>query len=299
MFAVAVIAVFGVFGVARADAGENAIFRFAVVSDTHVSPEGGFNTAFIGVAKKLGAMGGELDFMINTGDLVDHLVLPWGASPDKYIGKGRLPIPAMEMYKSIVRANFSIPWYSTLGNHDFYWNVVWNPSVPRKKVERMLLDALSDTNSIPALYYSFEHKGFNMIVLDSTSVATNHAGTWVAGFDDKQMDWFESELKKGKPSIVFMHHYPGAPVELTKADVKEHVTPRTARFYEIGKKYSGAIRMIFVGHGEKFAADKLFGAPIYMTGNPTVAPGYHIVECDAAAGTCRIANADDIKYNKF
>lgn len=276
-------------------------FMIGVVSDAHVTLDENLdnNAQFATALQGIGAVEPSVDLIVHTGDCVDHLFLPWSASPGHYIGENAKTVPVIEEYKRIVKENVHVPYYDVVGNHEMYWNVVWSPRMKSTKpIVNMLLTAFAEMGSMPAPYYVVEHKGVNLIVLNSLSKAVNHAGSWVGGFDDAQMDMLEAQLETGKPAVLFFHHYPITPeFERHASRVSGHLMPETERIYGIVEKYSKQIGGIFVGHGELFVHGELSGVPVYMTGNPHEAPGYHIVEITAEPLSVRIVNEKDIAYN--
>lgn len=59
---------------------------------------------------------------------------------------------------------------------------------------------------IGATYYSFDHKGYHFVVLDSIQPTPDRS--WEARIDDAQLDWLKADLAKiaaGTPVIVTVH----------------------------------------------------------------------------------------------
>lgn len=287
---------------APAPAEEGAApFTIGVVSDAHVTLDENSdnNDLFADALKGIAAAQPPVDLIIHTGDCVDHLFLPWSDSPSDYLGENAKPIPVVEEYKRIVKENVTVPYYDVVGNHEMYWNVVWNTRMKNTKpIVNMMLQAFKETGTMPAPYYVVPHNGVDLIILNSLSKATNHAGSWIGSFDDEQMDFLEKTLGSGRPAVLFFHHYLNTPNFRRHASrVSGHLTPETDRIYGIIEKHADKIEGIFVGHGELFVEGDLYGVPIYMTGNPHEAPGYHIVEISADGSKVKIVNRDDIEYN--
>jgi hypothetical protein len=164
-------------------------------------PEDRRNKTFVKVLQALNGYKPALDFAVNLGDTVDQLYLPGHAHPEKYMGDNKKPIPVLDLYNKTIRDNLKFPLYDALGNHEFYWDVMWNTSIKRPQIEKILLDSRKDTGSLPALYYSFDHGDFNMIVLDSVSTATSHTESWLGGFIYKILETYKDTV-----AAVFFGH---------------------------------------------------------------------------------------------
>ncbi|MFA6448070.1 MAG: metallophosphoesterase [bacterium] len=277
---------------------DKPVFYFGVLSDAHTrpDPDDPHNKAFVKVLKAMGEHKPALDFIINLGDSVDQLFLPGRHGAEKYLGPDKKPIPILDLYNKTVRDNVKIPYYDVLGNHEFYWDVMWNPSIKRQKIEKIMLESRKEIGSMPGLYYSFDNGGFTIIALDSSSKATSHSDSWLGGFDNAQLDWLEAQLKRGRPAILFFHHYPATPV-VTKLMKGGHMIPAADRIFKILEANKENVAAAIFGHGHHFIRDSIYGIPIYMAGSPGTAPGYTIVECKAPKSVS-IFNEADIKYNE-
>lgn len=296
----ALAAFISTFAPIRAAEPPAAVFYIGVLSDAHLCLDTmhRYNAALAAAGDALSTHNPPVDFVVHTGDAVDELFLPWSDKPKKYIGKNRQSVPVLALYRKTVSEHFKMTYYDVIGNHEFYWNKVWHQSVKRGAVERMILDEYADSGAMPSLYYSVDRGAFTFVMLDSVSKAETHAGTWVGGFDDAQMDWLEAQLARGRPTLLFFHHYPATPGFIRHAsEAAGHLMPESERIYDIIARHSEQIKMIFVGHGEDWVRDTLHGVPVFMSGQPEDTPGFYIVELNSDTGAARLFNESDIAFN--
>jgi Icc protein len=171
-------------------------FSFAFISDVHLQPE---NNAVQGFLKAIDTLN-ELkpDFVINGGDLImDALRQRYGRADSLYN-------LYMETAKSL-----KMPVYNTIGNHDIYGIYkssgadTNNPDYGEKMFE----------NRFGKSYYSFDHKGWKFMILNSVEDAGNDS--YVGLIDRKQADWIKEEVQKTDPAtpIVISTHIPFITVE--------------------------------------------------------------------------------------
>jgi Big-like domain-containing protein/calcineurin-like phosphoesterase family protein len=245
-------------------------FFFVVLSDTHVRLPGNpdddnydnaGNIANLEAAiDTINANYSNADFVMVTGDLVGCL---FSEDPADY-GVG-VDNPA-ERYKAMMD-ELDMPYYSALGNHDY-----------EKGFDTTEGEGIS-TSNIAAIesvwskvlgitpYYSFLNEGLRFIILNSNRGDSRNTLCYSAtveafctgSFDDVQMEWFESELEIGDPSLLFFHH----PVDSDDAfKIWSYVgdsflVSATDRFYDIAATYNDFISGIFVGHGHKWQSGTL------------------------------------------
>jgi len=153
------------------------------------------------------------DFVIATGDLVEF---PSDA--------------AYQNYTSIV-SQLDAPLYNVIGNHDDNFTV--NPEDYAGLYEKY--------TKRPS-YYSFDWKGYHLIILDSVKPGA-HSGSFHIPAD--QLKWLESDLSKanGKKILIFSHHPPTG----KRADVDDY----------------DALRSIMKGHNVKaFYSAHRHGKPL-------------------------------------
>ncbi len=160
-------------------------FSFAFLTDMHVNANpksrslDGLKQA-VRTAEASGA-----DFIISGGDNVDVD----GMKADRKADAVKL----YQDYKQVVEAS-TLKWHLTIGNHDRYWHNE-QPGAPHGA--GLFTSFFGDT------YYSFEHKGWLFIVLNSAQVC---AGKYCV--DEVQQQWLAELLNrtpKDQPIVVSAH----------------------------------------------------------------------------------------------
>ncbi len=168
-----------------ADNGKGESFTFIAVNDFH------FHTPQCGpwcerVAKSMQALSPKPDICLMVGDLAD-------TGSEKEIGSMR------DALKS-----FGMPFYTVIGNHDYV------SDSDRKPYETLCPDRLN---------YHFEHRGWNMIGLDTTQ-GTKADKTVINAATLAWMDEALPKLDRTKPTVLFTHFPMGTGVSMrpTNAD---------------------------------------------------------------------------------
>ncbi len=223
-------------------------FYAVIVSDTHVSRD----ESKIERLDKLSNMINSdvlpnVEFVVNTGDVVSRVYGNYRPdTPDSSDNRLRR---AVETFNRL-----QVPWYFTMGNHDYKIGPDRDSDTyfPKEEIEMMESIWKRETGFAP--YYSFDHKGWQFIVLNSMRGRYLHRQ-----FDDQQMEWLENKLEVKRPTLLFLHH----PIETDNltfwAHPKDLITEETEpQFYQIIKKHKDRIKGIFVGHGHRWVEDKLF-----------------------------------------
>ena len=174
-------------------AGGDADFTFAHLTDPHIQPElraaEGCRQCFEQVTRL------EPDFALVGGDLVFDVM---------DAGRPR----ATELFALWDRgaASLEMPLHHAVGNHDAFGintNSGVAPTDPwyGKKVFE---------DRIGALYYSFDHKGWRFIVLDSIAVQPGPERPYYGLVDGDQVGWLEKTLAEAGPDVpvVILTHVP-------------------------------------------------------------------------------------------
>ena len=194
-----------------------------------------------------------VDFVLNVGDIV--------ASVFKDIQNG--DTIEFRLKKTVAAHDrFNIPYYLAMGNHDY--KITTNRDsdgyFSKEEIEKMESIWRKYTKREP--YYAITHRGWNFIILNSMR------GRYLNRFFNKmQLDWFESQLKKGMPSILCFHHPLQTDQKRFWCKPKDLIThEREPRFFELVKTYKNQVKGIFVGHGHIWQAGVLFGSiPVQET----------------------------------
>jgi 3',5'-cyclic AMP phosphodiesterase CpdA len=177
--------------------------------------------------------------------------------------------------------NLIIPHYLVMGNHDYKIDGEKDSDAPFSKAEIDTMEKIWRNYTLFRPYYSITFHGWNLIMLNSMR------GRYLTrNFDDEQMGWFENELKKGLPVILFFHH----PIRTDHFKLwckpKDLITDENEpRFFELCAEYKEQIKAVFVGHGHRWVEDTLYetipvfetdsfadrdGLPFYLVGLDTV-----------------------------
>lgn len=247
-------------------------FRFIVFSDTHVrlpqNPDDDDYENSMNIENLESAVDrinndfSEADFVAVSGDLVGCL---FSENADDYdVG---IDNPA-ETFKSIM-SMLDMPFYVALGNHDY-----------QKTYKPELHEGVSTDNieNIEAVwkkvlgiepYYSIVHNGIRLIFLNSNrgDLRVNVCGGCEAeafctgSFDNAQLDWFEDELAKDEPVILFLHH----PIYTDDEEAVYSILPTfyvdtEDPFYDLVDTAKDKILAAFVGHGHLWERDHRDGS---------------------------------------
>jgi len=160
-------------------------FEFVFFTDTHIQPEldaaRGCDMCFRKIA------GLQPEFAIMGGDHVFDAL-----SVDRTRANA-----VFDLYKK-TEQTLQMPLHHTIGNHDVFGSGA-SPSDPSYG-KKMYEDRVGRT------YYSFDHKGWHLIVLDSIQPTEDRM--WQARIDDPQLTWLKDELNRAgatTPIIVTVH----------------------------------------------------------------------------------------------
>lgn len=86
-----------------------------------------------------------------------------------------------------------MPVHNTMGNHDIYGIYSLSGADPKHPDygEKMF------ENRIGKSYYSFNHKGWKFMILNS--IEDTGKDSYIGLIDQKQIDWIKTELQKTDP----------------------------------------------------------------------------------------------------
>ncbi len=166
-------------------------FTFAFMTDIHVQPENNATEGFMAAITEVNAL--KPDFVITGGDLImDALGVTYGRADSLY-----------KLYDEVVQ-DFNMPVYNTLGNHEvfgIYERSGIDPNHPEYRFG-MFESRLGET------YYSFDHKGWHFIVLNS--VMETEDRRYIGMIDEEQLAWIGEDLIEVDPEtpIVISTHIP-------------------------------------------------------------------------------------------
>lgn len=209
------------------------ILRFGMISDVHYAdrePAGNryYRQSLAKTKEAIDQMNREkLDFAIELGDYKDMDAAPNEANTLKYLAE----------IESVFQ-QFNGPTYHVLGNHDMdsiskaqFLERVENTGIPKSKS-----------------YYSFDLKGFHLVVLDGNFTTAgkpyDHGDFhWEDTFiPSEETTWLKDDLAQNKlPVIVFIHQM---------LDDSKNVKQAVRNAAEVRQilEQSGNVRCVFQGH---------------------------------------------------
>ena len=176
-------------GAALVETAAPANFDFVFLTDTHIQPELAAADGCAMAFKKVRET--KADFVLQGGD---HVFDAMGVDRQR----------ADSLFDLYARMEHFVekPVRHTIGNHDQFG------LLPKSGVsidspgygKQLFRDRVGPT------YYSFDHKGYHFIVLDTVQPTPDRS--WEARIDDAQLEWLTADLAKlavGAPVIVAGH----------------------------------------------------------------------------------------------
>ena len=166
-------------------------FSFAFMTDIHLQPESNAPEGFKQAIDYVNEL--KPDFVITGGDLImDALGQKYSRADSLY-----------NLYEEVSQ-DFDMPVYNTMGNHEIYGiyeSANASPTHPEYG-EKMFEKRIAD------LYYSFDHKGWKFMILNS--IEDTRKSGYIGQIDDKQIEWIKEELEKTDKTqpIVLSTHIP-------------------------------------------------------------------------------------------
>ncbi|MGH9745935.1 MAG: metallophosphoesterase [Candidatus Acidiferrales bacterium] len=185
-------------------------FDFVFFTDTHIQPEldaaHGCDMCF----RKIAAT--QSDFAVMGGD---HVYDAFGVNSVR----ARM---VFDLY-SRTEQLLGMPLHNAIGNHDVFGVLTKSGVAPTDPAygKKMYQDRMGAT------FYSFDHKGYHFVVLDSIHPTDDRL--WEARIGDDQLQWLRDDLKKlpaGAPVLAVVH----CPIVTAFATYAEIVTA--------GRKYN-------------------------------------------------------------
>lgn len=170
------------------NASDTVSFSFVFMTDIHLQPERGAVEAFNKAIDTANTM--DADFVMTGGDLVYDVLR----------GNFNRSDSLFQLYKTNVQ-KFNMPVYHCIGNHELfgiYAESDVDESHPDYKYG-MFERHLGDT------YYSFDHKGWHFIVLNSIDEKDQR---YIGIIDQAQINWLKDDLAKvdkSTPIAITLH----------------------------------------------------------------------------------------------
>jgi len=218
------------------------IFTYAIISDTHMRPEGGDESSPWEVNKYANDRARWVIDRINRSD------------PEFVIHMGDIvhPFPHLSTYstasEAALRAHGKLndPVYYLPGNHDV--GDKKNPMMPAHAVDDYALDAYAKW--FGALYQSFDHKGVHFILVNAQAFNSGLA------HENEHAKWLEADLaaNKGKRIHVFTH-YPPYVLEPSEPGNYDNID-EPARSWLLQMLGQYKVEVLFAGHVHHFIYQK-------------------------------------------
>lgn len=204
---------------------QHSKFSFAYFTDIHLN--NGNNNCFEGFEKAIAnAKSKNVDFIMTGGDNVD-------------IDGMKEAQPAHDLYKKYAGKvkQAGIPYYPTIGNHDRFWATEKNdPLYNAGLFEKYLHES----------YYSFDHKGWHFIVLNSAQICD---GNYCV--NEEQKRWIEADLAAVDPQtpIIISSHVPFLSVYYPALQGEYTATDTFINFKEIWDMFEEKnLKLVLQGH---------------------------------------------------
>jgi 3',5'-cyclic AMP phosphodiesterase CpdA len=172
-------------------AAEEKSFEFSFLTDIHLKPEMDAPRGFQMAIDKVNQL--NPDFVITGGDNVFDVMR----------GNQQRADSLFTLYKNMVKG-FTMPVYHAVGNHDLF--AIYEES-PEKEDHPDYKYGMFE-RYFGKTYYSFNHKGWHFIILNSLDVTEDQK--YRGHFHEEQLVWLKSDLEKTDSStpVVVVSHIP-------------------------------------------------------------------------------------------
>jgi len=164
-------------------------FSFVFMTDVHIRPEKNAVEGFSKAIKEINRI--EPDFVISGGDQIDDAL-------EQNFERAKL---LFDLYSESVK-NFKMPIYNILGNHDIFG--IYEKSGIKKSHplfgKKMFVSRLNKKT------YSFDHKGWHFIILDSIDFKEDNS--YIGHVNSDRIEWLKTHLQKidkTKPIVIAAH----------------------------------------------------------------------------------------------
>ena len=232
---------------------EKNTFEFAFLTDIHIRPDMNAPNGFQMAIDKVNRL--NPDFVLTGGDLVFDVMR----------GNRQKSDSLFTLYKSMSKG-FKMPVYNCLGNHDLF---AIYPESPENENHPDYKYGMFE-RYFGKTYYSFDHKGWHFIVLNSLDVTEDKKYT--GHFDEKQLEWLKSDLENVNKltPIVIVSHLPMLSVrsQITGTGGNSMID-NVAEVFKITEKHN--LKLILQGH-------------IHWKENGFVNDRFHYITCGSIAG---------------
>lgn len=166
-------------------------FDFVFFTDTHLQPELGAVAACAKCFPQINEA--KPEFCVSGGDQVFDVC-------EQDLNRARM---LFKLYRH-TEAELACKVYHTVGNHDV---IGLNQKSPIEPGDPVYGKKLYEDN-FGKLYYSFDYKGWHLIVLDSIGI--EYYKIFTSHFDGAQLNWLQADLARLAPNtpIIVVSHVP-------------------------------------------------------------------------------------------
>jgi 3',5'-cyclic-AMP phosphodiesterase len=232
-------------------------FSFLHLTDMHVRRKRqghkGYEACIQSVNKKFSSA----DFALMGGDL---------GFDGNYTAKEEF-IDQLDLYKTI-SDQLSMPYYNSIGNHDVLgWNSRRKVSVDDPDLgKKLIMDKLKMDRS----YYSFNHKGWHFVIMDSIHpLQADHGPSYKAAFGEEQLEWLRFDLGANykMPTVIMTHIAAFCHITQMNGDSKSNaighmVVEDTMKFRHIIERHN--VKAVLQGHSH-VPEDYFYNGVWYVT----------------------------------
>lgn len=230
-------------------------FSFVFMTDIHLKPEMNAPKGFKMAIDKTNEL--NPDFVITGGDLVYDAMRGGQARCDSLF----------TLYKEMSKG-FTMPVYNTLGNHDLF---AIYPESPESEANPDYKYGMFE-RYLGKTYYSFNHKGWHFIVLNSLDVTEDKK--YRGHFHNEQLEWLKSDLDKtdSLTPIVVVSHIPMLSV---RGQMSGSAGPMIDNVAEVFKMLENKnLKLILQGHIHWKESGKINDRFEYITGGSIAGNGW-------------------------
>jgi Icc protein len=232
-------------------------FSFIHLTDMHVKRKRKGSEGYQACIDTVNKFDMHSDFVLMGGDM---------AFDGNYTAKEEFA-DQIDLYKK-VSDQLKMPYHNLIGNHDVLgWSGRRKVSVDDPDIgKKLIMDKLKMTSS----YYSFNHKGWHFVMLDSIHpVTADHGPSYKAAFGEEQLEWLRFDLGKNHkmPTVIVTHIAAFCHVVQMNGDPKGNslggmVVEDTMKFRQIIERHN--VKAVLQGHSH-VPEDYFYNGVWYIT----------------------------------